>query len=65
MSPDHYSLARLPWLSYPLRTCRSLHHCEVCGRDILNGQKYFDGGYSRRAHESCIGKPVSPQTKEP
>lgn len=30
-----------------------LHHCSICGRDIVAGQAYFDGGYSRRAHESC------------
>lgn len=42
------------WIDRPLRTCRSLHHCAVCGKDITIGQRYFDGGYNKRAHESCV-----------
>ena len=36
-----------------MRICMYLHHCAVCDRDIVAGQAYFDGGYGRRAHESC------------
>lgn len=39
-----------------LRTCQSLHECCVCGEDITLGQRYRDGGYRRRAHESCADK---------
>lgn len=42
---------------YPLRTCRwqpGLSKCEVCESDIKTGERYFDGGYGRRAHESCV-----------
>ena len=50
----HKTLSQLPWDRYPLRVCRSLHHCEVCNGDIRLGQEYFDGGYGRRAHVACI-----------
>lgn len=42
------------WIDRPIRTCRSLHHCAVCDKPISLGQRYFDGGYGRRAHESCV-----------
>jgi hypothetical protein len=42
------------WTRYPLRTCRTLHHCEICSRDITLGERYYDGGSTRRAHERCI-----------
>lgn len=48
------TLSQLPWKEYPLRICRSLHHCEVCDKDITLGEQYFDGGHSRRAHRTCI-----------
>lgn len=50
----HKSLAQLPWERYPVRVCRSLHHCEVCGKSIVLGESYRDGGFSRRAHVSCL-----------
>lgn len=57
-----YKLAELSWHRYRVRRCRSLHHCEVCGRDIYGGERYYDGGYGRRAHEKCgdlaMGKPA-------
>ena len=54
MRPDKmYQLHEIPWAKYPLRTCRSLHHCEICCGDIRMGERYRDGGYGRRAHESC------------
>lgn len=46
-------LAELVIGRYPLRTCRSLHHCEICAKDITLGQRYYDGGYGRRIHEQC------------
>lgn len=46
--------AKTRWIDRQIRTCRSLHHCEICKRDITVGQRYFDGGYSKRAHESCV-----------
>jgi len=39
---------------YPVRTCRSLHSCVLCGKEITLGERYHDGGYGRRAHEDCI-----------
>jgi hypothetical protein len=50
-------LSMLQWDRYPIRTCRSLHYCEVCCRDIVIGQPYRDGGYSRRAHVACLDAP--------
>ena len=37
-----------------IRVCRSMHHCDLCNKDILNGQKYHDGGYGMRAHVDCV-----------
>jgi len=52
---DHYSLSMLQqWEKYPIRVCRTLHHCEFCGKDIVDGERYHDGGYSRRAHVKCV-----------
>ncbi len=38
---------------YPIRTCRWLNECALCGKAITDGQKYRDGGYGRRAHIEC------------
>lgn len=48
--------------SRPRRTCKSLHHCFLCGQAILLGQEYYDGGYGHRAHVECgLGEsPPSP-----
>ena len=48
---------RRDWTRYPLRTCNSLHFCEICRKDITLGERYFDGGYGRRAHEKCVQDP--------
>ena len=37
----------------PVRTCRSLHSCVLCGKDITDGQQYRDRGFAARAHEDC------------
>jgi hypothetical protein len=39
---------------YPIRVCRSLLDCELCGQPITMGQYYYDGKYGRRAHEICV-----------
>jgi len=41
------------YYEYPKRTCRTLHHCDVCNGRIVCGQVYFDGGYGRRCHAEC------------
>lgn len=46
-------LAELLIGRYPLRTCRTMHDCEICSAPIALGQRYYDGGYGRRIHESC------------
>lgn len=38
----------------PLRTCRSLHHCCLCEKDITLDQMYRDRGYGKRAHLPCV-----------
>jgi len=48
-----------PYWTYPRRTCRTLHHCEVCKQQITDGQTYYDGGWNRRAHMTCVIKPPS------
>lgn len=49
----------LDWIKYPIRDCKTLHWCEVCHQNILNGQRYYDGGYSRRAHYTCGKRAVA------
>jgi hypothetical protein len=39
---------------YPIRICRTMHDCEICHQEIRLGEEYYDGGYKRRAHKSCI-----------
>jgi hypothetical protein len=39
---------------YRLRTCHSSHACELCDQSIKIGEEYRDGGYGRRAHETCL-----------
>ena len=46
----------------PLRICRYLNHCVLCDQDITAGQSYRDGGYARRAHESCFKTAAEAQT---
>jgi hypothetical protein len=41
---------------YPIRTCRTMHLCCICKNNIMNSQKYYDGGYHRRAHLNCVNK---------
>lgn len=53
MSRERKPLSQLVIGRYPLRTCQSLHHCEICDGDITLGQRYYDGGYGRRVHEAC------------
>ena len=47
------------WTKYKVRTCLSLHHCEICQHDIVVGQSYHDGGYGRRAHVECVDPNIS------
>lgn len=56
MAKELKPLADLVIARYPVRTCRSLHHCEICGRDIVLGEQYHDGGYGRRIHVRCTSK---------
>lgn len=44
----------IQWTKYPLRVCRWLNHCRLCDGEIRGGERYFDGGYKRRAHERCV-----------
>lgn len=39
---------------YQVRTCTTIHRCQVCGNLINWGEEYYDGGYSRRAHKPCV-----------
>lgn len=42
------------WDRFPLRTCQSLHECKLCSEIITIGQQYYDGGYGKRVHKSCV-----------
>ena len=51
-------MARNPkWLkkvtTYPIRQCIWVHKCAICEKDIVSGNLYYDGGYSRRVHIEC------------
>lgn len=41
------------YTTYKTRTCKSLHYCAICKGRIEYGQKYYDGGYGKRAHDLC------------
>lgn len=43
----------------PLRTCRSMHDCMLCHLIIGNGDRYYDGGFGKRAHERCVLKELA------
>lgn len=53
------------WRNLKLRTCRTMHGCRLCKDTIHDGERYFDGGHGRRAHQRCVdaleveGKPIS------
>ena len=52
-----------PYDQYPVRTCQTMHECHICRGTIHAGEKYHDGGYTRRIHVKCIKKHHSdPQT---
>lgn len=42
-----------PIWKYAVKTCRTLHECFLCGKDIIYGQDYHDGGWNKRAHVTC------------
>jgi hypothetical protein len=44
------------WRKYRVRTCYTMHFCEICRNAISLGEIYFDGGYGRRAHVECVEK---------
>jgi hypothetical protein len=56
--------AKLPkWVSnastYPIRFCKYGDVCNICEEKIWVAQKYYDGGYGRRAHILCAPKPTA------
>jgi len=42
------------WDKYPVRVCLYSHECRICKGPIVASEKYYDGGYSRRAHVDCV-----------
>jgi hypothetical protein len=65
-SGAYKSIAEALWNEYShyrLRTCYSLHSCNVCEEDIRMGQRYFDGGFRKRAHEHCVERRSYPQSQ--
>lgn len=54
MSDERIRIAEgLQYQRYPVRTCRTMHTCELCRKTITCGERYHDGGYDRRAHVTC------------
>lgn len=48
---------------YKIRTCLSSHHCNLCTYPIKLGERYYDGGYDRRAHVLCNDGVETPANK--
>lgn len=48
----------LKWTELPIRTARkgAAHDCNFCMKPITVGQKYYDGGPSKRAHVEHVGE---------
>ena len=45
---------KIVWHNYRIRKCYTLHICKICSKSITDGHKYYDGGYGRRAHVTCV-----------
>ena len=56
--PDRPKKGPIAWKKFPLRRCLTLHTCALCPRVIKFGEDamYYDGGYGRRAHKTCVDK---------
>ena len=52
------------YVTYPVRTCQTLHHCAVCNEPIMAGERYHDGGEPRRAHIDCAKRNEIEQESE-
>jgi len=37
-----------------LRTSVWAHECSLCHKNIITGEKYYDGGYGHRQHQRCV-----------
>jgi hypothetical protein len=53
----------MDYTKYKKRICRYVHHCAICKKDIVAGEEYYDGGYSRRAHVECAKMVTKPAPK--
>jgi hypothetical protein len=49
----------------PVRTCRTLHYCCLCGKDITYGNNYRDGGRDHRAHVTCFAEATKKPASKP
>ena len=47
-------LTYMDWVRYDVRSCQSMHFCRICNKDIVASERYYDGGYGRRAHVTCV-----------
>jgi hypothetical protein len=46
----------LHWSQYPRRICLKTKACTICGKPIIVGEFYADGGQHRKAHTECADK---------
>lgn len=48
----------IKWGTYKARTCRVQKNemCRICGKPIISGEVYLDGGTNLRAHAQCVTK---------
>ena len=49
------SIEKIDWKKYPKRRCQTMHVCQICKKPIHTLEKYYDGGYGKRAHIQCVG----------
>lgn len=54
--PTRRKKGSLTWGDYPIRTCRTMHACTLCGQVIKAGECYYDGNIGRRTHVKCYPK---------
>jgi hypothetical protein len=61
-TPKEHDMKPADYTKYKIRTCNTLHRCMLCRAPILFGDQYYDGGYRRRAHKTCVEQPKQRST---
>lgn len=46
-------MRKINWKKYRIHRCKSRHICEICGKVISRGERYYNTGI-KQAHTSCV-----------